>query len=80
MPKLSITQIAARIMQHAEQHYEEGWDVVVECYDEPMIAAELQRFHEEYGTPLTLKAAMSHFGLMADVHQERYNDARNSAF
>lgn len=80
MPKLTVQDMAERVMDHAEKHYADGWDVVVECYSVPDIVEEIERFRTWYDTCHTLAQVMEHFSFKAEVHAERYADARNRSF
>jgi hypothetical protein len=65
--------LVAIVKQHAVDHYEEGWDVVVECYGDADLARTI-------GRARTVKGALAKFEAMVDVWNDRCADARNSAF
>ena len=50
-----------------------GWDVIVECYTDEMIAKVI-------GKATTLKGAVRKMHSVVDVYAEQQADARNSAF
>ncbi len=60
---------------HAEAHYKEGWDVIVETRTVGEIEADLT----ERGIT-TLAAAIKHYEFDVEIWNERQADARNSAF
>ena len=58
------------VKAHAIQ---QGWDVVVECYDDTMI-------DDMIGRARTPKGAIAKFHTLVSVHADRHADATNSAF
>lgn len=68
-------KIAEAVMAYAIEHYEEGYDWIVECKTVNDIVADM----DERG--YTTKAQiMSDYGVVTDVREDRIADARNSAF
>lgn len=62
------------VKSHAIRNYDKGgWDVVVECYDDTMIA-------DVIGKARTPKGAIGKFRPLVDVWADRQADAINSAF
>lgn len=67
-------ELIEQVKAYALEHYEDGgWDVVVECYDDAMIA-------EVIGKARTLKGALAKFKTVVSIYADRQADARNSAF
>lgn len=67
-------RLVAEVKAHALAHYNDGgWDVVVECYDDDMIA-------DVIGKARTPKGAIGKFKPLVDVWADRQADAINSAF
>lgn len=67
--------IAEAVMAYAVEHYEEGFDWIVECKTINEIVADM----DERG--YTTKAQiMADYGVVTDVRNDRWADARNSAF
>lgn len=66
--------LAQQLMAYAEGHYEDGgWDVIVECWSEEDIIAQI-------GKARTLAGAIKKFAWLVDVWADRQADAINSAF
>jgi hypothetical protein len=62
------------VKAHALAHYQDGgWDVIVETYDDGMIA-------EQIGKARTPAGAIRKFAPLVDVWADRQADAINSAF
>ena len=73
MPAYKIELIAA-VKDHAEAHYTEGgWDVIVECWTDEMLA-------DAIGRTWTLKGALAKLSTAVSIYADRQADARNSAF
>lgn len=71
---MDSTELTARVKAHALANYSNGgWDVVVECYEDAEIAAEI-------GDATTFEEAIKAFEPLIDVWSDRQADARNSAF
>lgn len=74
MARASIEDMVAEVKAYALEHYNEGgWDVIVECWTDEMIASELVRTR-------TLHGAVRKIAQLTGVYAERQADARNSAF
>lgn len=65
----------AAVRKHAEEHYEEGWDMLVECFDDKDIYAHIMNHKAT-----TNEKAIDSFRGLVSVWQERQADANNSAF
>lgn len=71
---MTTADLVRFIKAHAEAHYTDGgWDVIVECYDDEMIAKVLGRARTE-------KGALRAFAAAVDIYADRQADAINSAF
>lgn len=57
-------ELIAAVRAHAEENYGQGWDIVVECYDDAEIA-------EVIGRARTVKGAIAKFAPMIDVWGDR---------
>lgn len=75
-------QIVAGVKAYATEHYEEGWDVVVEA----MTDEEIEKFLFERGEqgpewwrPRTVNGALLRFKDLVSVRAERLADAKISA-
>jgi hypothetical protein len=68
-------EIAKEIMLFAEEHYNEGWDFIVECYS---IADIVNEMTERNFT--TKKQMLDAFGITRDWREDQIADAKNSAF
>lgn len=69
-----VKVLCAHVKAHALAHYNDGgWDVIVECYDDEMLA-------EQIGRARTAKGALAKFEAAVDIWADREADARNSAF
>ena len=67
--------IAEEMMAFAVENYERGYDWVVEC----MTVGDIVREMDEAG--ITTKAGLFKlYGAVTDVREDRWADARNSAF
>lgn len=58
-------------------HYEEGGDTMVECWDNKDYVA---LFSDLDGTPVTTEEAWKRLKDLASIYEEQQADARNSAF
>lgn len=68
--------IAKAIYAYAEDHYNDGgWDVIVECYTIDMLEEVVIR--EGWKRP---QEAIKFFEGIADIYNDRQQDAINSAF
>lgn len=67
--------LAAGVQAYALAHYDEGggWDVIVECYDDEMLA-------HAFGKARTVAGAVKKLKVAVSVYAEYEADARNSAF
>jgi hypothetical protein len=75
MPKMSKEAIAESVMAYAVENYEKGYDWIVECMTIADIVAEM----DDAGC--TTKAEiMKLYAMVTDVREDRFADARNSAF
>lgn len=63
------------VRKHAEAHYDEGWDTLVECFDDKDIYKHIMN----YGAK-TDEKAIDCFRDLVSVWQDRQADAKNSAF
>lgn len=70
-----LTKIAEAVMAYAEEHYEQGYDWIVEC----MTVADIVNDMTERGYT-TKRQIMADYGVVTDVREDRIADARNSAF
>jgi len=68
-------KIAEAVMAYAIEHYEEGYDWIVECKTVNDIVADM----DERGYT-TKRQIMDDYGVVTDVREDRIADARNSAF
>jgi hypothetical protein len=72
IPPLPV--LIAQVMRHAREHYEtDGWDIIVECFDEAAIA-------EIIGRCWTTKGAIAKVAAVARLHAERRADVRAEIF
>ena len=70
----TTAELVAVVKAHALTNYDKGgWDVVVEAYDDTMIA-------DVIGKARTPKGAIAKFAPLVDVWADRQADAINSAF
>jgi hypothetical protein len=69
------------VKAHAMEHYDEdGWSVIVECYDDEMIE-EMLRKAPGRGTVRTRQGAIDRvWDVAVSIYADRMADARNSAF
>lgn len=72
MPKFNTADLIAFIREYAIAHYNEGWDVVVEAYDDAQIA-------EVLGKTTTKKAALEAFAGIVGAFDEQRTAHRNEA-
>jgi hypothetical protein len=63
-------KIVEAVKEHAQEHYEEGGDVIVECYTDQMIAEIITD-----DTILFVPDALEQFGDLMGVWSERQHDA-----
>lgn len=63
-------ELAQHVLAHAHMHYENGWDVVVECY-------ELSEIAEQLTSDMTPADAVSAIAVAfaLEAHNDRRNDA-----
>ena len=54
---LRLEAIAQGVMDYANEHYEEGWDTLVECFTVPELLHQWQRIPYK---PRTLAGAIAH--------------------
>ena len=67
-------ELVEAVKAHALEHYQDGgWDVIVECYTDEEIAAEI-------GKARTVKGALAKFKDSVSIWADREADAINSAF
>jgi len=70
-----MKEIIEAVKAHALEHYEDGgWDVIVECYDDEMLADRLKDCSTAEEAIESLRSCE------IDVWSDRQADARNSAF
>lgn len=63
--RLSRAELIAAVRQYALEHYEDGWDVIVEAFDDSQI-------DEEIGSHVcTVSGAIKRLSVFADVHEDR---------
>jgi len=68
-------QVAEKVMAYAVEHYEDGYDWIVECRTLDDIAAEMiEDGHTTFEQVLKIAA------IVTDVREDRIADAKNSAF
>ena len=68
-----LAQYVTAIKAHAIAHYEQdGWDYVVECYDDAQIADIIKNCRTEKGAINTMRA---HLKPRADYRREIQNEA-----
>lgn len=76
MEKATMAQMIAAVKAHAAAHYEEdGWDSVMECYDDKDLQAEI----EESGAT-TAHEAIRAVGYYAGIWNDRRQDIEAEAF
>lgn len=80
MVTVAQQEIIRGLREHALRHYDEdGWDYIVEAYDDEELVEEL-----EYHQLLSVEQAIGHFRKVCRLYQaideERRADARNSMF
>jgi hypothetical protein len=63
-------QLIAQVRAHAEANYDAGWDVVVECYEDADIDAQI-------GRARSLNGAIRAFADLVSIWNERQADARH---
>lgn len=66
-----LTEIAEAVMAHAGEHYEQGWDVIVECWS----IAELAKAIANMET-MDLETALKHFASVCGIFHERAMEAQ----
>lgn len=64
-----LADLVAGVRAHATENYNNGWDVIVECFEDLEIALRV------VGAP-TLEAAIARFEIDAEIHRERIANAR----
>jgi nitrate reductase NapAB chaperone NapD len=70
----TTAELIRQVEQYALDNYEKGgWDVIVECYDDEMIA-------DIIGRARTIDGAIKKFKGIVSVYADRQADAINSAF
>lgn len=72
-PKLDGLTSLVLEYAHVSENYLNGWDVVAETYDRPEVIIAI------IGAE-TLAEALARFSVVVDVHRDRCENARNSAF
>lgn len=60
---MTTTELVQAIKAHAAAHYNEGWDTVVECFEDSDIA-------EQIGSASTLEEALTSFTLLIEIWNE----------
>jgi hypothetical protein len=63
-------QLISQVRAYAEAHYADGWDVVVECYEDADIDAQI-------GRARSLNGAIRAFADLVSIWDERQADARH---
>lgn len=66
-------ELIEAVKAHALTHYEQGWDVIVECYDDADIA-------ELIGAARTVKGAITKAAYLVNIRESYAADIRATAF
>jgi hypothetical protein len=76
MTQVNEQDLIQAIRKYAEAHYNKGWDVVVEAYDDGDLLEELS----ENGMDLvkTIKSLQAMVSLRSDLMEEHQAEARSS--
>jgi len=61
------------IRKYAREHYEKGWDVLVECWEDTDI-------QEHIGNARTLDGALKKLRPIFKLHKERYDEVLSEVF
>jgi hypothetical protein len=74
VPSVERQALIDAVKAHALRNYERGgWDVIVECWDDAMISAEI-------GRCTSVEGAIGKLSPLAAIYRDRQADAINSAF
>ena len=74
-----VKKILAAVREHAERHYEDGWDSIVECFDDDDELIDVIMIgRDEF--PKTESAAIKAVGKFLGIRAERYDELRKVCF
>lgn len=72
-------EFAEKIYKHAEANYnEDGWDVLVECWDVKEIQKELEEYFEREIRDVTYENSLNHFSWLVSLWLERKREVEST--